>query len=146
MRTFAQLLAIAETHKGSAGAVADQLPAISTQSELRALSDDRYLSHMTRRIFRAGLKHSVVDARWPAFEEVFWGFDPARLELLSDEQLERLAGKPPCADVNPDECVSHGAALAGVFRHRPNHVALRAKREAMANREAAAAAATETPA
>ena len=44
------------------------------------------------RIFRAGLKHSLVDAKWPAFEEVFYGFDPRRVRAMSDEALEGLLG------------------------------------------------------
>ena len=47
---------------------------------------------MSLRIFRAGLKHSVVDAKWPAFEEVFLGFDPRRVRAMSDEALEALLG------------------------------------------------------
>ncbi len=61
-----------------------------TAAELTALGDDRYLSLMMLRIFRAGLKHSVVDAKWPAFEEVLWGFAPERCANLSDERLEEL--------------------------------------------------------
>ena len=38
---------------------------------------------MSLRIFRAGLKHSLVDAKWPAFEEVFAGFEPARVVAMS---------------------------------------------------------------
>ena len=37
--------------------------------------------------------------------------------------IQRLAGKPPSDEVNPDQCVALGAALAGVFRHRPEQVA-----------------------
>ena len=47
---------------------------------------------MSLRIFRAGLKHSLVDAKWPAFEEVFAGFDPRRVRAMSDEALESLLG------------------------------------------------------
>jgi 3-methyladenine DNA glycosylase Tag len=47
---------------------------------------------MSLRVFRAGLKHSVVDAKWPAFEEVFHGFDPRRVRAMSDEALEGLLG------------------------------------------------------
>jgi 3-methyladenine DNA glycosylase Tag len=47
---------------------------------------------MSLRIFRAGLKHSVVDAKWPAFEEVFEGFDPRRIRAMPDEALEKLLG------------------------------------------------------
>jgi 3-methyladenine DNA glycosylase Tag len=45
---------------------------------------------MSLRIFRAGLKHSLVDAKWPAFEEVFFGFEPRRVRAMSDEALEAL--------------------------------------------------------
>ena len=45
---------------------------------------------MSLRIFRAGLKHSLVDAKWPHFEEVFAGFDPPRVRAMSDEALEAL--------------------------------------------------------
>ena len=56
------------------------------------MPDDRFLSQMSLRIFRAGLKHSIVDAKWPAFEEVFHGFDPRRMRAMSDEELETLLG------------------------------------------------------
>jgi 3-methyladenine DNA glycosylase Tag len=45
---------------------------------------------MSLRVFRAGLKHSLVDAKWPAFEEVFFGFEPRRVRAMSDEALEAL--------------------------------------------------------
>lgn len=64
------------------------LPRALTPDELKQLGDDRYLSAMSRRVFRAGMQHSVVDARWPAFEEAFWGFEPESLVLLTPEQLE----------------------------------------------------------
>ena len=44
----------------------------------------------TRRIFRAGLKHSLVDSKWPAFETAFFGFDPYKVSLLGDEQIEKM--------------------------------------------------------
>lgn len=59
-----------------------------TRDELCQLGDHNYLSIMSRRIFRAGLKHSMVDGKWPAFEEVFHGFDIDRVRMLSDDDLE----------------------------------------------------------
>ena len=47
---------------------------------------------MCLRIFRAGLKHSMVDAKWPAFEDVFLEFDPRRVRMMSDEDLEACLG------------------------------------------------------
>jgi 3-methyladenine DNA glycosylase Tag len=75
---------------GSAEALEARLPQPRSDAELRALSDDRYLSLMALRVFRAGLKHSLVDAKWPAFEEAFFGFDPEKVVLMGAEHLERL--------------------------------------------------------
>ncbi|SDO68763.1 DNA-3-methyladenine glycosylase I [Halomonas shengliensis] len=64
------------------------LPRALAPDELKGLGDDRYLSAMSRRVFRAGMQHSVVDARWTAFEAAFWGFVPETLVLLTPEQIE----------------------------------------------------------
>lgn len=66
------------------------LPKPKTAAELQAIGDDRYLSLITQRVFRAGLRHAMVDKRWPAFEEAFWGFEPKKMILLSGEHFERL--------------------------------------------------------
>lgn len=89
MKDFNWIYEHALARKGDQQALEALLPAAKTTDELAALGDDRYLSAMSLRIFRAGLKHSMVDARWPAFEEVFFGFNPPKLVLLSDEALER---------------------------------------------------------
>jgi 3-methyladenine DNA glycosylase Tag len=75
---------------GSAAELESRLPQPRSAAELRAISDDRYLSVLSLRIFRAGLKHSLVDAKWPAFEEVFFGFDPEKVVLMGAERLENL--------------------------------------------------------
>ncbi|MFA7666578.1 MAG: DNA-3-methyladenine glycosylase I [Burkholderiaceae bacterium] len=64
------------------------LPTALEPEALREIGDDRYLSAMSRRVFQAGMQHSVVDARWPAFEEVFEGFAPERMALLGPEQID----------------------------------------------------------
>lgn len=68
----------------------DRLPRPAGAAALRGVADAHYLSLMSRRIFRAGLRHSMVDARWPAFEEVFFGFDVERVRMLSDDDLDDL--------------------------------------------------------
>ncbi|MBE0591730.1 MAG: DNA-3-methyladenine glycosylase I [Gemmatimonadales bacterium] len=64
------------------------LPRALTPGELKEKGDDRYLSAMSRRVFQAGMQHSVVDARWPAFEEAFQGFEPEAMALIGPEQIE----------------------------------------------------------
>ena len=86
---FGPILAAAELRHGAEG-IAARLVVPKTPAELAALPDDRYLSLMSLRIFRAGLKHELVDAKWPAFEEVWHGFDLARCARVWDEELEGI--------------------------------------------------------
>ena len=90
MTPFAEILAEAEARAGGPQKLAERMPDVSPPEALRRIPDDRYLSLMSRRVFRAGIRHSVVDARWPAFEEVFRGFDPGAVRAMSDEALEAL--------------------------------------------------------
>ncbi len=88
---FTAILEAARTRHGAA-ALEARLPTPKAPDDLTATPDDRYLSQMSLRVFRAGLKHSLVDAKWPAFEEVFYGFDPHRVRAMPDEALEGLMG------------------------------------------------------
>ncbi|KJU78135.1 3-methyladenine DNA glycosylase [Ectopseudomonas oleovorans] len=90
MRDYKWLHEFCLNRFGSAKALEAMLPQPRSDAELRALSDNRYLSLISLRIFRAGLKHSLVDAKWPAFEEVFFGFDPEKVVLMGAERLENL--------------------------------------------------------
>jgi 3-methyladenine DNA glycosylase Tag len=74
--------------KGSAAAVKAGLPSFLTEPELIELSDAYYLSTMSRRVFQAGLKHSLVNDRWPEFEAAFAGFDPYTNAMMSDDDLD----------------------------------------------------------
>ena len=86
---FQAIMEAAQARHGAEG-LADRLVVPKTAAELKAVPDDRYLSLMSLRIFRAGLKHELVDAKWPAFEEVWHGFDPARCAKVWDEELEAM--------------------------------------------------------
>ena len=90
MRDYQWLYQYCLNRFGSVEALEARLPVPKTPEQLRELGDDRYLSLISLRIFRAGLKHSLVDAKWPAFEEVFFGFDPQKVVLMSAEHIERL--------------------------------------------------------
>ncbi len=89
MTSFAKIQKAAEKRLG-AKELAARLPAVKSPAQLKKEGDDRYLSLMSLRIFRAGLKHEMVDAKWPAFEAAFRGFDPKRVRAMSDEEVENL--------------------------------------------------------
>jgi 3-methyladenine DNA glycosylase Tag len=90
MRDYQWLYEYCLNRFGSAQALEARLPVPRTATELRQLSADRYLSLIALRVFRAGLKHSLVDAKWPAFETAFFGFAPEKVVLMGAEHLERL--------------------------------------------------------
>ncbi|OZG73719.1 3-methyladenine DNA glycosylase [Hahella sp. CCB-MM4] len=101
------------------------LPETASNEELAEKTDAYYLSNMTRRIFRAGLKHSLVDAKWPEFEKAFFGFDPEKMVLFSDTDLDermknkaliRHWGKMSAIPVNAQMITDLGASAGGFGR------------------------------
>jgi len=109
MTEFDDIMDAAVARAGGAEALATRLPVPKSARDLRAVCDDRYLSLMSLRIFRAGLKHSLVDAKWPAFEEAFLGFHPARVAALDEAALDRL--------LSDRRLIRHGGKMAAVIRN-----------------------------
>lgn len=64
---------------------------------------------------KARLSHLQID-------DVLLVGGATRMPMIRDA-LTSTFGKDPIADLNPDECVALGAALAGVIRYRPEHPA-----------------------
>lgn len=90
MTSFKVIRARAETRKGGASALKKLLPPVPDAQSLIKLGDDRVLAEMARRVFSAGFAWSVIEAKWPGFEEAFLGFQPATLAFKSDEFWEKL--------------------------------------------------------
>ncbi len=89
--SFARIYDHAVAHKGSAAAVQALLPTVAKAGELEALGDDRYLSMMTRCVFKAGFVWRVIENKWPGFEAAFDGFVPLYWQQVPPEVLEQLA-------------------------------------------------------
>ena len=99
---FKRICERAARRKGGEKVLATLLPKPRNNKALAKLSDDRVLAEMARRVFSAGFVWSVIDKKWPGFEEVFLGFNPKRLlfqpaefweKLASDKRIVRHAGK-----------------------------------------------------
>ena len=88
VKKFEQILKRAEKRKGGSRELQRLLPEVVSDSKLKKLGDDRYLSMMTRIINQAGFSWKVISNKWPEFEEAFLGFDTFKLSLLSPEQWE----------------------------------------------------------
>jgi len=108
--SFEKIYDRAAKRKGGAAAleklVADAKP--KSKAALKKLGDDRYLAEMTKRIFQAGFVWRVVEQKWPDFEAAFQGFQPGRMALLSDEDLDVLG--------RDTRIIRHAAKIAAV-RH-----------------------------
>lgn len=80
--------------KGGADALEELIGAFGTpvsDTELAKTSDDRWLSMMTRCVFRAGFVWRVIDNKWDGFEEAFHAFDVGRVAFLDDDEIDTLA-------------------------------------------------------
>jgi len=70
------------------------MPDVRSTRALAQSKNDRWLAQMTRCIFQAGFVWRVVDHKWDDFEDVFFGFPPEKIVLLTPEQIDRFAQNP----------------------------------------------------
>ncbi len=106
---FAEIIRSIEPRHGDLATLSDRMPVAKSAAALRRLPDDRYLSVMSQRIFRAGLKHSMVDAKWPAFEAAFFAFDPHRVSFMTDQDFDRL--------MQDKGIIRHGGKIKAVLKN-----------------------------
>jgi 3-methyladenine DNA glycosylase Tag len=91
MRKFADIEKLAAGHKGGQ----DKLETLLStrhpgQQSLKDISDDRLLALFSQHVFSTGLNWTVIEKKWPGFEDVFHGFDPRKLAMLPDEAYEAM--------------------------------------------------------
>jgi 3-methyladenine DNA glycosylase Tag len=103
---FKTIRARAEKRKGGPKALEKLLPKKPDKSALAKLADDRILAEMTRRVFSAGFAWSVIESKWPGFEDAFLGFVPTKLTFQPDDFWDGLL-----ADTR---IVRNGAKIASV--------------------------------
>jgi len=70
------------------------MPTVRSARSLARSKNDRWLAQMTRCIFQAGFVWRVVDRKWDNFEDVFFGFPPEKILMLSPDQIDRVAQNP----------------------------------------------------
>lgn len=90
MIAFKTIRERAEKRKGGAAALKRLLPPKPDAKALAELGDDRVLAEMAKRVFCAGFAWSVIETKWPGFEEAFMGFEPGRLSLQPDDYWDGL--------------------------------------------------------
>lgn len=99
---FSKIRERAAKRKGGDEVLASLLGPAVGNADLAKVPDDRILSTMAERVFSAGFVWSVIEAKWPGFEEAFLGFEPKRLlfqpeefwgDLASDKRIVRNGQK-----------------------------------------------------
>src|SRR5882757_413713 len=88
---FKRIRERAAKRKGGEKVLASLMPKKPSNKALAKLGDDRVLSEMAARVFSAGFVWSVIDQKWPGFEEAFLEFNPKRLLFQPAEFWEKLA-------------------------------------------------------
>ena len=89
--TFKRIRERAAKRKGGEKVLTSLLPKKPNNKALARLPDDRVLSEMAARVFSAGFVWSVIDQKWPGFEEAFLEFNPKRPLFQPAEFWEKLA-------------------------------------------------------
>jgi 3-methyladenine DNA glycosylase Tag len=85
MPDFETIRARAAKRKGGEEVLASLLGAAPDNARLARVPDDRILSTMAERVFAAGFVWSVIEQKWPGFEEAFLDFEPKRLLFQPDD-------------------------------------------------------------
>jgi 3-methyladenine DNA glycosylase Tag len=109
MKSFKTIRERAEKRKGGATALGALLPAKPDAKTLQKLSDDRVLAEMAKRVFCAGFVWSVIEAKWPGFEEAFLKFNPQKLRMKDDAYWDALT--------KDTRIVRNGAKITSVRRN-----------------------------
>ena len=91
MEKFADIHQRAAKRYGGKKALAELMPEVRTKRALAGTKDNRWLSQMARCLFQAGFVWRVVNNKWDGFEEVFFGFPPEKIVMLSPDQIDRFS-------------------------------------------------------
>lgn len=89
--SFSRIYEYAIAQKGGEDALRAHLHPAAGADALKKRSDDRYLSEVTRCVFKAGFVWRVIENKWPGFEAAFDGFVPIYWQQVPVEILEHLA-------------------------------------------------------
>ncbi|MFV7771201.1 DNA-3-methyladenine glycosylase I [Shewanella marisflavi] len=92
--TFDSLYQRACERKGGELGLAERLPEVITQSQIAQYSDAELLSELSKKVFQSGFVWRIVENKWPAYEEAFFGFEPHKILMLSPEQIQQRASDP----------------------------------------------------
>ncbi len=106
MRSFQEIFDISAERHGGTDALDAMLGKPKTPEELARIPEDRWLAEMSKYIFATGLNWTVIEKKWPGFEEAFHGFDLGRCAFMDDGMFDSL--------LQDTRIVRHGAKIQSV--------------------------------
>ncbi|MDP7152417.1 MAG: DNA-3-methyladenine glycosylase I [Paracoccaceae bacterium] len=108
MRSFNEIYQIAAKRKGGAEVLETIVTShqMKPPAELAAIPEDRWLSELSKFVFRTGLNWKVIETKWPGFEAAFYRFDLGKCAMMDDEMFDSL--------LTDTRIVRHGAKIASV--------------------------------
>ncbi len=90
MRHFEKIYQISADRHGGPAELESKLSKPKPIAELVSMSDDRWLSIITKTVFQAGFNWKVIESKWDGFETAFDGFDIGRCAFMDDEKFDAL--------------------------------------------------------
>lgn len=90
MHHFDEIFGLAAARHGGEAQLETILTKPKTLADLTDMTDDRWLSVITKCVFQAGFNWKVIEAKWDGFEEAFDGFDLGRCAFMDDEKFDSL--------------------------------------------------------
>ena len=90
MRHFEKIYQISADRHGGPAELESKLSKPKPIAELVSMSDDRWLSLITKTVFQAGFNWKVIESKWDGFETAFDGFDIGRCAFMDDEKFDAL--------------------------------------------------------
>ncbi|GLO62713.1 3-methyladenine DNA glycosylase [Vibrio sp. MACH09] len=91
MEKFDAIYARAAERKGGEVRLEELVSQPLSAADVAAISNDRWLSAFSMKVFQCGISWDVVRKKWPNFEELFFQFRVEPLLMLSQEQWEAKA-------------------------------------------------------
>ncbi|GGI81492.1 3-methyladenine DNA glycosylase [Shewanella gelidii] len=94
LESFDSIYTRACERKGGPEGLEALMPFSFSVDELMQFSDAELLSALSKQVFQSGFVWRVVELKWPQYEQAFFDFEPAKVLMLSPEQLQQRASDP----------------------------------------------------
>ncbi|WOT05377.1 DNA-3-methyladenine glycosylase I [Shewanella youngdeokensis] len=91
IETFSAIYERAAERKGGSVGLEMLMTKSLSDDQIGQYSDAQLLSEMSKKVFQSGFVWRIVEAKWPAYEKAFFGFEPFKVLMLSPEQLHDRA-------------------------------------------------------